>query len=119
MVAGILAFRANIRFQNQGATPRTWSTLRVRVRVFGIFIGACSLPLTYWMGYPIDTPKGVGRIVGIPFFVAFFDSAGRDFVGPITMLGALGNCVFWFLLPQIVLFVYAYFWRKKNLNVLV
>jgi hypothetical protein len=59
------------------------------------------------LGYPISTPEGPGRIVGWPFFVAYFDSKGRDYVGFLTYVGALGNFVFWLLAPQFVLAAYA------------
>jgi hypothetical protein len=58
------------------------------------------------IGYAVSTPEGLGRVVGIPFFVAFFDAEGSDYVGWITYVGILGNVVVWLLLPQLVLAMY-------------
>jgi hypothetical protein len=63
------------------------------------------------MGYPLHVGKEVARIVGVPFFVAYFDAEGADFVGPLTMPGVMANCVFWFLLPQTILFLV---WRRRR-----
>jgi hypothetical protein len=56
------------------------------------------------MGYPIHAEAEVGRIVGFPFFVAYFDSEGRDYVGVLTMPGVIANALFWFVAPQLVLY---------------
>lgn len=114
VTVGILASRANKQFLNHGTAPRIWPTLIRIARVSGVIIGLASWPLTFWMGYPIATPNGVGRIVGIPFFVAFFDSAGHDYVGPLTILGIIGNCLFWAHVPEIFLFGYGHLWRRKH-----
>lgn len=66
----------------------------------GIVLAVASWPLTYALGYPVrERSGGVGRIVGIPFFVAYFDSAGHDYVGAISVVSALANATFWLLLP--------------------
>lgn len=114
VIAGVSASRANDRFSKQGAAPPAWPTLLRIGRVFGIVVGVSTWPLTYWMGYPIATPDGIGRIVGIPFMVAFFDSRGHDYIGLMTILGVIGNGVFWFLVPDGLLFAYGRFWRKRH-----
>ena len=43
------------------------------------------------------------RIVGIPFYVAFFDKYGADYCGSFTHWSVIGNTIFWFLVPQIIL----------------
>lgn len=114
VVAGVFASRANDHFSKQGAAPLTWPTLLRIARVFGIVVGISTWPLTYWMGYPIATPNGAGRIVGIPFMVAFFDSRGHDYVGLVTILGVIGNAVFWSLVPEGFLFAYGHLWRRRQ-----
>lgn len=114
VIAGVLASRANDGFPSQGAAPRTWPRLLRISRIFGLIVGVCTWPLTYWMGYSIATPNGVGRIVGIPFMVAFFDSKGHDYIGLMTVLGVIGNGVFWSLVPEGFLFAYGHLWRKRH-----
>jgi len=72
----------------------------------GLIIGMASWPGTYFMGYPYSSGRETGRVVGIPFMVAFFDSEGRDYVGPYTMPAVIANIIFWFFVPQIILFIY-------------
>jgi hypothetical protein len=58
------------------------------------------------IGYAVALPEGTGRVVGIPFFVAFFDAEGSDYVGWITYVGAIGNAIVWLLVPQLLVAVY-------------
>jgi len=58
-----------------------------------------SLP---WHVYPIDG----GLAMGVPFFSAWYDAQGRDFIGAITLPALLGNAAVWFLVPQLVLACY-------------
>ena len=67
-----------------------------------------------WMAYPMATPEGPARIVGVPFFVAFFDSAGRDYVSAWTLWGCVGNVLFWFMVPQIAVSIYGRQWRQAR-----
>jgi hypothetical protein len=73
----------------------------------GLALAIASFVFVPGLSYPVSTEDGPGRIAGWPFFVAYFDSAGRDYVGFITYLGALGNLIFWFLVPQFFLAAYA------------
>ena len=57
-----------------------------------------------------------GRIVGVPVFVAYFDSDGRDYVGPLTMPGVIANGLFWFFVPQLVIRVLAHRKFVANAN---
>jgi len=84
------------------STWRRWLWLSL---LLGVLLGAASWPLTYWMGYPIHVEAEVGRVVGFPFFVAYFDSEGRDYVGTFTMPGVIANGLFWFIVPQLVLYL--------------
>src|SRR5918995_2573530 len=96
IVMGIVALRSNFRVSASRGTL-------VATLVVGVVVGLASWPLTYWIGYPFTNGGELGRIVGIPFFVAFFDSEGRDYVGPFTLPGVIGNCLFWFFVPQLLL----------------
>ena len=35
---------------------------------------------------------------------AYFDARGLDYVGAITLLSVAGNALFWFLVPQVLLY---------------
>lgn len=73
--------------------------------IVGVVTAPASWPLTYFMGYPVRVEDGTGRFVGIPFFIAYFDPQGRDYVGLITMIGVVLNGIFWFLFPQVILWI--------------
>lgn len=114
VIAGMLASRANDRISKQGTAPPSWARRLLIARILGIVVGVATWPLTYWMGYAVATPNGVGRIVGIPFMVAFFDGRGHDFIGLMTILGIVGNGVFWSLVPDGLLFAYGRFWQGRH-----
>jgi hypothetical protein len=106
------------RFAKSEYAPSYWKKLRIGIFLIGILVGILSWPGTYFMGYPLKSGNDTGRVVGIPFIVGYFDSAGRDYVGPFTMPGVLGNGLFWFLFPQILLATYIvrYNVQKTNSN---
>ncbi len=81
------------------------------VLALGLALAVGSWLLTFFMGYPVSVEPKPGRVVGIPFFVAYFDSEGRDYVGPLTLPGAIANSLFWFLVPQLVL---RFFHRREG-----
>ena len=114
LVAGVFALRFISRVRRSGEAPPHWHRLRCTTLVFGALLGIGSWPLTFWLGYPIVTPEGPGRIVGLPFFVAFFDSAGRDYVGSVTLLGCIANLAFWFMVPQVIAALYGARWRRRR-----
>jgi hypothetical protein len=104
VIAGVVALRSNWRFaqsEPRQAGRRLWLAMTFAL---GAVLGIASWPLTFWMGYPVHVETEVGRIVGIPFFVAYFDSAGRDYVGALTIPGAFANAIFWFIAPQLALY---------------
>jgi hypothetical protein len=113
LVAGVFALRFISRVQRSGEAPPNWRRLCSTTLILGALLGISSWPLTFWMGYPIATPEGPGRIVGLPFFVAFFDSAGRDYVSAITFWGCIANLAFWFMVPQMIAALYGARWRKR------
>ena len=114
IVGGIFAFRTNRKAALSGLAPRRWRIYRVTAIVLGIFCGIASWLLTGAMGYSFETPEGIGRIVGIPFMVAFFDSRGLDYISSFMMLSIIANAVFWSLFPQLLLLPWGYLWRMKR-----
>jgi hypothetical protein len=94
------------RFVKSEAASPNWKKLHLTVLIIGLIIGVLSWPGTFLMGYPISSDVETIRVVGIPFIVAYFDSAGHDYVGPLTLLSIIGNGIFWFLIPQIVLAIH-------------
>jgi hypothetical protein len=106
IVLGIRAWRYVSRSAARAPQPQ-WTRVRFAAAFFGLALATASVLFVTALGYRVSTPDGPGRIVGWPFFVAFFDSAGRDYVGFITYVGAFGNVVFWFLAPQFLLAAYA------------
>ena len=104
IVVGLLALRSVARSSRDDS--RGWRIARIGALVVGVIVGLASWRLTYWMGYPIPTPDGPARLVGLPFFVASFDSEGRDYVSDWTLWGCIGNVLFWFMVPQIALALY-------------
>ena len=66
-----------------------------------------------FIGYPVSDAGERYRVLGVPFLAAAFDSASRDYVGPLTLLSFLANALVWFFLPQIVLFCWRIFTGEK------
>jgi hypothetical protein len=105
VAAGAIAARyvsRNIHETSTGATRR----VRLLAWLVGAALGAVSFAFVNEIGYSIATPEGEGRVVGIPFFVAFFDAEGNDYVGWITYAGALGNVIVWLLAPRMLVALY-------------
>jgi hypothetical protein len=114
ILGGIFALRANRKFALSGLAPKRWRIYHVMAIVLGMLCGIASWLLTGAMGYPFETPEGIGRIVGIPFIVAFFDSRGRDYISSFMMLSIIANASFWSLFPQLLLLPWGYLWRMKR-----
>ena len=96
---GILVWEimAYIQFQRAlrtGSLSGLWRNRRRIAWVTGLALGVLSL----WSQYPLAG----GTVAGIPFFAAWFDARGRDYVGVNTLPALVGNMAFWFLLPQLV-----------------
>jgi hypothetical protein len=103
LVAGWLAFSYLRRSVRLGLLPQQWR----RRRKVGVVVGALLVLTIPWQAYPL----GKGTALGIPFFAAWYDERGRDFLGAITLPALLGDAVVWFLIPQLVL---AYFARRQS-----
>ena len=115
LVAGTIAVWQLRRISRSELTkPRRWRLLRGAATLTGLAMGIGSFFLTGWTMYPVAEPAGTGHVVGIPFFAAYFDAQGRDYVGAITLVSGAANVIFWFLVPQIVLWLYAAIWRRAT-----
>jgi len=107
IILSIRAWRYVSRLVARAPTAARWTTIRAAAFIVGLVLAVASLVLVTGLSYPVSTEDGPGRIAGLPFFVAYFDSQGRDYVGLLSYIGWLGNFVFWLLVPQIVLAAYA------------
>jgi len=95
IVAGTLAWRY--------AAPRSGRAAKSVAYGIGAALAAASWFARDSLAYVGDGPNGPGTVIGIPFFVAFIDSAGKGGITFLTLPLALLNAAFWFLLPQVVL----------------
>lgn len=113
IICGVIAeCKIWLLFKNNIA-PANLKKQQIVSLIIGLVIGMASWPGTYFMGYPYSSGNESGRVVGIPFMAAFFDREGRDYVGPYTMPAVVANIIFWFFVPQIILFVYS---RRKKVK---
>jgi hypothetical protein len=102
IVAGILASRVGTDRRTAAPAGRFARHFRIS-KWIGVGLALASWPLTGLMSYPYDDGPGrPGRIAGVPFIAAYFDQHGADFVGPFTIPAVLGNSVFWFYFPRLM-----------------
>jgi len=115
VVAGGFAFRFVREVARSETRPPNLIALRRVALAVGVMFGVASWPLTGAIGYAYRTSSGVGRIVGLPFMVAYFDATGHDYLSPLTLPAALGNSIFFALCPQIILsgYVIAQRFRRR------
>ena len=106
-VASILAIRSVWRNRRAYRSAR-WSLVFVILILLGVALGVSSFKHPLAFSYK----DGEGTVVGFPFLVAYFDAEGRDFVGPLTIVGAYANAVFWFLIPWLLVPSGVWTWRK-------
>lgn len=114
MILGIIAFVSNIRRTRSGLFPSYWLSFRWVALLLGIIMAFLSWYLALDVTIPIETPEGTGQVVGIPFFALFLDHTGRDYIWPLTPVAGIANCIFWFLLPQMILFMYGRTGKKTK-----
>lgn len=100
---GVMAMWRLARTLHSAWEPGTWRWLKWVAHGVGLALAAASLLAAGSIGYAIDTPDGPGRIVGVPFFIAFFDAQGSDYLSPLSLVAAGANALFWFFVPQIAL----------------
>ena len=91
--------------------------LRKASMIIGGVLAVASWPLTYFLGYPYVTGAETGRVVGLPFIVAYFDSAGRDYISSFMLPAIIGNSAFWFTVPHIIFAIYLILYHKLRNNI--
>jgi len=104
---GAAALWANLRGAAPRLSPGAWRAAQLISVAAGVVFGLLSAALTFSMGYPVETADGNGRVVGIPFFVAYIDRLGQEYLSSLSLAGLIGNGVFWFLVPKVVVFLWA------------
>jgi hypothetical protein len=102
LTAELFALRFAWRVCKQNAPDRQ-KRIMFCVLLFGALVAVGTFVWPFVLSYPYQTESGSGRIVGVPFFAAFFDAQGVDFVGPLTLPAAVANAVVWGLLPLTLL----------------
>ncbi len=93
LIAEIWAFTFVRRALKSGCLSQYWR----RWRLITFAIGGLLMLLIPFQEYPL----GSGSAKGIPFFAAWFDAQGRDYVGVITLPAVIANMVVSFLAPQL------------------
>jgi phosphate/sulfate permease len=114
LVAGAWALRSVQRRARAGTPPPYWGRLRVLAVIAGLCVAIVPFVFSTFLGYPVSGPDGTGRIIGVPFAAAFFDSEGNDFVGPITLVATAANSMFWFMIPQLALAASGWFLARPR-----
>jgi len=80
------------------------SALWLRVYRWRWLVGVLFAIASAFIYYPMTGGEERYRVMGLPFMVAAFDSAGRDYVGPLTTPSFLANAAIWFFLPHVAFF---------------
>src|SRR5438046_3135780 len=101
--------RSNRYAFKQGQASALW----LRVYRWRWLIGVLFAIASAFVYYPMTGGGERYRVMGFPLMVAAFDSAGRDYVGPLTTPSLIANAAIWFFLPQFVLFFWRVFSGKK------
>ena len=104
---GLAALWLNWRSIPPGVGEGGWRSARAASFALGLVLGGVSVPLTLHLRYPIETADGHGQVAGIPFFVSYTDRLGHDFLSVLSLADVVANGAFWFLLPQLALWVWA------------
>lgn len=113
ILTGAIAFVSNALLPEIGQVPVGWKRCRRCSILIGVLLGAGALLFGHFLSYRVKEADGFGRVVELPFTVAYFDREGFDYVGWITIPATVGNAVFWFLVPQFLLWTYARSGRKE------
>lgn len=114
IVVGILALRYVSMVARRETTFRGWRRGRAIAFAAGGVLAVLSWSLRETLSYAGEGPDGPGTVVGLPFFVAFVDAAGRGGVSFLTVPLALLNAAFWFLVPQLGLALYGILRLKER-----
>ena len=115
ILVGLVAFNKVLHFHKNNFLSIHWSSLRNITIIIGLIIGVSSWLGTSFFCYSFPTTEGGGRVIGIPFYIEVFDPYGPEDKSQYRILSTIGNALFWFLLPQIILLVYGLIRRKSCL----
>ena len=104
----LLAVEAFATWKNRRLAQRATSAKRWCLFYRWRYVGGAILAVaSVFMGYPMYVDAERYWVVGVPFFVAAFDSSGTDFVGPFTVPLLVANAVVWLLFPNLLLWCWA------------
>lgn len=112
IISGFFALRYTKRICDRDENKLFQRNIRKFSLITGGVLAAASWPFTFLLGYSYTTGIETGRIVGIPFVVAYFDSAGRDYISAFMLPAMIGNAVFWFTIPNIIFAVFLFLHQK-------
>ena len=96
--------RSNRSTFTQAQASAVW----LRVYRWRWVIGVLFAIASAFIYYPMTGGEERYRVMGFPFMVAAFDSAGRDYVGPLTTPSFLANAAIWFFLPHVAFFLWRF-----------
>ncbi len=114
IIAGVFALRTVSAVARRATPPRGWRHGRMLAFAAGGVLAVLSWVLRESLSYAGEGPEGPGTVVGLPFFVAFIDAAGRGGMSFLTVPLVLLNAVFWFLVPQLGLALYGILRLKET-----
>lgn len=85
-----------------------WRFAHKWLLLFGIPFAVAS----FFMGYPTSGEGEKYEVIGVPFLVAAFDSAGRDYVGLLSVPSLVANALLWLFVPAVALWVWSRFFNQ-------
>ena len=106
----VFAAKRNRMVQKEGLAAAKWKQVYRWRWLIGIPFAVASA----FVSYPMAGETESYKVMGFPLFVAAFDEAGRDYVGPFTGPFFVGNAVIWYFLPQVILYVWVKLRRQNN-----
>ena len=100
LICEIVAVRWLLRLSRSPSAPRDLKVLWSVALIIGSLLGLSQFSVDFIAAYPLSEKEGTGTVLGVPFLAIYFDSAGLDYVGPLTYISVFGNAMFWFLVPH-------------------
>ena len=105
VVLETIAFWQNRKFAKFTPRESAWQ----RVYRWRYALGFLLAVASNFLWYPSLINGERFKVVGLPFVVALFDQAGRDYVGTLTVPSFLADFVVWLLIPDLLLWI----WTKR------
>lgn len=105
IVLGILALRTLERDLRRSGVVPAWKAARWCALSIGVLLAVGSWLGREWLSYSGNGPQAPGTVVGWPFFVAFRNAGEAGGITFLTFPLAVLNAAFWFLLPQLLLWL--------------